>query len=167
MCASIVGYFSYSSWIVVIYGIITFTILIESIDNQKKICLLPDDYDLKGDINKLCEQRLLFNFTSVSSDFRRHNINIHFTTDSNYFIVPCLYGFHISVILGTTAISPHLLPISFHLLNKKPGAYFKEWDLINYDVVYYIFIKKKRVKKVNILSKIAPNGTLLEKAIKE
>ena len=118
MCTSIVGYFSYSSWIVVIYGIITFTILIESIDNQKQICLLPDDYDLKGDINKLCEQRLLFNFTSVSSDFRRHNINIHFTTDSNYFIVPCLYGFHILVILGTTAISPHLLPISFCLLNK-------------------------------------------------
>ena len=78
-----------------------------------------------------------------------------------------MYGFHISVILGTTAISPHLLPISFHLLNKKPGAYFKEWDLINYDVVYYIFIKKKRVKKVNILSKIAPNGTLLDKVIKE
>ena len=78
-----------------------------------------------------------------------------------------MYGFHISVILGTTAISPHLLPISFHLLNKKTEAYFKELDLINYDAVYYIFIKKKRVKKVNILSKIAPNGNVLDKVIKE
>ena len=142
-------------------------VLKESIDNQKEICLLSDDYDLKGDINKLCEQRLLFIFTSVSSAFRRHNINIHFTTDSSYFIVPCLYGFHISVILGTTAISPHLLPISFHLLNKKPGAYFKEWDMINYHVVYDVFIKKKHLKKVNIPTKIAPNRVVLDKVIKE
>ena len=142
-------------------------VLKESIDNQKVICLLSDYYDLKSDIRKLCEQRLLFNFTSVSSDFARYNIKIHFDTDGNYFIVPYLYGFHTSVILGTTAISPHLLPISFHLLNKKPGAYFKEWDMINYDVVYDFFLKKKHVKKVNILSKIVPNRTVLDKVIKE
>ena len=78
-----------------------------------------------------------------------------------------MYGFHISVILGTTAISPHLLLISFHLLNKKPGAYFKEWDMINYHVVYDVFIKKKHLKKVNIPTKIAPNRVVLDKVIKE
>ena len=34
----------------------------ELIHNEKVISLLSDNNELKGDINKLCEQRLLFNF---------------------------------------------------------------------------------------------------------
>ena len=133
MWTSIVGYFSDSSRIAAIYGI-TLMIRKELIHNEKVICLLSDNNELKGDINKLCEQRLLFNFISINCDFRKSDVNNHFTSESNYFIIPHLYGFHLVVILGTTAISPHLLPLSFHLMNKKAGTYFKEWHLMHYDV---------------------------------
>ena len=62
MRTSIVGYFGDSSRIAAIYGIITLMIRKELIHNEKVICLLSDNNELKGDINKLCEQLLLFNF---------------------------------------------------------------------------------------------------------
>ena len=47
----------------------------------------------------------------------------------NYFVISYIYGTYVIVILSTAAISPHLLPISFYLINKKTSNYFKEWDL--------------------------------------
>ena len=47
-------------------------------------------------------------------------ININdFTSDRNYFTISYVYGAHLILILSTAGVSPHLLPISFYLINKK------------------------------------------------
>ena len=69
-----------------------------------------------------------FYYSSITCDFGKY-VNNHFTSESNYFII-C-----------TTAVSPHLLQLSFHLMNEKTGTYFKEWHWMHYDVVYEFFVK--------------------------
>ena len=99
----------------------------------------------KGDMNEVCENRILYNYSTKLGYYDEHNnqesreygnlknetiIINDFTTDRNYFVIPYTYGTHVIVILSTTALSPHLLPISFYLINKKTSKYFKEEDLV-------------------------------------
>lgn len=51
------------------------------------------------------------------------------------------------VILSTTAISPHLLPVSFYLINKKRSNHFSEWKYFSYSSVYEIFNRTYYLKK--------------------
>ena len=57
-----VGYFSDSSRITCIYGVITLIILKESIDNQKVMCVKYKEVDSVFNIEELCKKRLLFNY---------------------------------------------------------------------------------------------------------
>ena len=132
---SIVSYFTDSSRIAAVYSIITLIIFKKSFDIQKVICMQDINAAFKADMNEVCENRILYNYSTKLGYYDEHNnqesrdyansiknktININdFTTDKNYFIVPYVYGIHIIVILSTTAISPHLLLISFYLINKK------------------------------------------------
>ena len=133
---SIVSHFTDSSRIAAVYALITLIILKESFDNQKVIYMQDANAAFKGDWNEVCiENRILYNYWTKPGYHDEHNnqksrdysnsiknktININdFTTDKNYFVVPYIYEIHVIVLLSTTAISPHLLPISFHLLNKK------------------------------------------------
>ena len=61
--------------------------------------LIPENNNFYGDIDQLCEQSLLFNFTSLTGNLSSYYVNDYFT--SNYFIVPYFYGSHE---LGTTTI---------------------------------------------------------------
>ena len=99
----------------------------------------------KGDINEACENRILYNYSTKLGYYDEQNnqksreysnliknemIDINdFTTDRNYFVIPYIYHTHVIVLLSTTAISSHLLPISSYLINKRTPNYFKEWDL--------------------------------------
>ena len=65
---------------------------------------------------------------------RRGLINI-IAIDNNYFLVSYAYGVHITIALGAAAILQHLSPITFHLLNKKTGLYFKEWNLMSFSSI--------------------------------
>ena len=146
---SIVSHFTDSSRIAAVYAIIT---LKESFDNQKVIYMLDINAAFKGDMNEVCENIILYNYSTKLGYYDEHNnqewreysnliknetININdFTTDRNYFVIPYIYGTHVIVILSTTALSPHLLPISFYLINKKTSNYFKEWDLFSYSILY-------------------------------
>lgn len=99
MWTSIVGYFRDSSGIAAIYGLITQIVIKESTENQKVVYLIPENNNFYGDIDQLCEQSLLFNFTSLTGNLSSYYVNDYFT--SNYFIVPYFYGSHE---LGTTTI---------------------------------------------------------------
>ena len=132
---AIVSCFTDSSRIAAVYSILTLIILKESFDNQKVICMQDINAAFKADMNEVCENRILYNYSTKLGYYDEHNnqesrdyansiknktININdFTTDKDYFIVPYVYGIHIIVILSTTAISPRLLLISFYLINKK------------------------------------------------
>ena len=50
---------------------------------------------------------------------------IDFTSDRNYFTISYIYGAHLILILSTVRVSPHLLPISFYLINKKQHIFLK------------------------------------------
>ena len=77
---------------------------------------------------------------------KTQNVN-DFTTDKNYFIIRYVCGIHVIVILSTTAISPHLLPISFYLINKKTSIYFKERGLFSYSTIYSLFNTSYQIQK--------------------
>ena len=160
---SIVSYFTDSSRIAAVYSIITLIILKESFDNQKVICMQDINAAFKADMNEVCQNRILYNYSTKLGYYDEHNNqksrdytnsiknktqNINdFTTDKNYFIVPYAYGIHVIVILSTTAISPHLLPISFYLINKKTSIYFKERGLFSYSTIYSLFNTSYQIQK--------------------
>ena len=65
-----------------------------------------------------------------SNSIKNVTININdFTSDRNYFTISYVYGAHLILILSTAGVSPHLLPISFYLIDKKTKYLFKEWNL--------------------------------------
>ena len=140
---SIVSYFTDSSRIAAVYAIITLMILKESFDNQKVDCMTQTEFKSSGiNPNNVCKNRILYNFPSLKDYYEgelhkeklilssaKKVVNLEdFTSDSNYFIAPQLYAIHVIVILSTAAISPHLLPISFHLINKRTSNHFNEWE---------------------------------------
>ena len=152
---SIVSYFPDSSKIAAIYAVATLIILKESFDNQRVKCMQDIDTVFKTDMNEVCEKGILYNCSTKLGYYDEHNneesrkysdslknktININdFTSDKNQFMIPYIYATHFVVILSTTAISPHLLPISFYLINKETSNYFKEWDLFSYSLIYSSF----------------------------
>ena len=152
---SIVSYFPDSSKIAAIYAVATLIILKESFDNQRVKCMQDIDAVFKTDMNEVCENRILYNYSTKLGYYDEHNneesreysdslknktININdFTSDKNHFMIPYIYATHFVVILSTTAISPHLLPISFYLINKETSNYFKEWDLLSNSLIYSFF----------------------------
>ena len=151
---SIVSYFPDSSKIAAIYAIITLIILKESFDNERVKCMQDIDAAFKADMNKVCENRILYNYSTKLGYYDEHNNeesreysdslknkrNINdFTSDKNCFMIPYIYATHFVVILSTTAISPYLLPISFYLINNETSNYFKEWDLFSYSLIYSFF----------------------------
>ena len=152
---AIVSCFTDSSRIAAVYSILTLIILKESFDNQKVICMQDINAAFKADMNEVCENRILYNYSTKLGYYDEHNneesreysdslknktININdFTSDKNYFMIPYIYATHFVVILSTTAISPHLLPISFYLINKETSNYFKEWDLLSNSLIYSFF----------------------------
>ena len=160
---SIVSYFPDSSKIAAIYAIITLIILKESLDNQKVKCMQDIDTTFKADMNEVCENRILYNYSTKLGYYDEHNneesreysdslknktTNINdCTSDKNYFMIPYIYATHFVAILSTTAISLHLLPISFYLINKKSSNYFKEWDLFSYSLIYSFFNTSYRIQK--------------------
>ena len=100
-----------------------------------------------ADINKLCQKRLLFNYSTKLGYYdenNEHNVNKEhsrdysnsiktitiniddFTSDRNCFTITYIYGAHLILILSTIGISPYLLPISFYLIKKKKTYIFKE-----------------------------------------
>ena len=100
-----------------------------------------------ADVNKICQKRLLFHYSTKlgyygenndHNDNKEHSrdysnsiknittININdFTSDRNYFTISYIYGAHLILILPTVRVSPHLLPISFYLINKKQHIFLK------------------------------------------
>ena len=65
-----------------------------------------------------------------SNSIKNITININdFTSDRNYFTISYVYGAHLILVLSTAGVSPHLLPISFYLIDKKTIYLFKEWNL--------------------------------------
>ena len=168
LLTSIVSYFTDSSRIAAVYAIITLIILKESFDNQKVDCIEIESDKITGSVNlsNICKNRILYNFSSLKGYYEdeeykykliqssaKLTINLEdFTSDNNYLIVPYLYAVHIIIIiLSTTAISPHLLPISFYLINDRTGNHFNEWEYFSYSSVYDIFNRtyylKKQIKK--------------------
>ena len=163
MRTSIVSYFTDSSRIAAVYAIITLIILKESFDNQKVDCMshLEKDKSTNININNVCQNRILYSFSSLKEYYKdegyRHKliqssskltINIeYFTSYSNYFLVPYLHAIYIIIILSTTAISPHLLPISFYLINDRTTNHFIEWEYFSYSSVYEIFNRTYYLKK--------------------
>ena len=161
---SVVSHFTDSSRIAAVYATITLIILKESFDNQKVICMLDINAAFKGDMNEVCENIILYNYSTKLEYYDEHNqesreysnlikneTNINdFTTDRNYFVIPYIYGTHVIVILYTTALSPHLLPISFYLINKKTSNYFKEWDLFSYSILYSFLMHHIEFKNLRI-----------------
>ena len=159
---SIVSHFTDSSRIAAVYTIIT---LKELFDNQKVICMLDINAAFKGDMNEVCENRILYNYSTKLGYYDEHNnqesreysnliknetININdFTTDRDYFVIPYIYGTHV-IVISTTALSPHLLPISFYLINKKTSNYFKEWDLFSYSILYSFLMHHIEFKNLKI-----------------
>ena len=145
MWTSVVGYFTDSSKIAAIYEIITLIILQQSFENQKSVCQIETTprSDLKYDVNEVCSNRLLFNgslhYEIVGGGGNKVEFKKHFSDDANYFIVPYVYGFHICVIFGTVALSPHLLPISFYLIRTKTGVYFNDWNKISLNSIYRLY----------------------------
>ena len=120
MWISVVNYFTDSSKIVAVYGIITLLIIKESFDNQIVDCQIGKDDIIKFDVNAYCTNRVLFNSSlGITSN------------DYNYFKVAYVYGFHLMILLGTTALSPHLLPFIFYYLHTKTGNYFEGWNKLN------------------------------------
>ena len=128
MWTAIVGYFTDSSKITCLYGINTLLMLKESLDNQKVLCM-KYLLNIKVDINSIFETRLLFIFIVRGQVFKNDKyeqfrgvglINI-IRLNNSYFLVSFICGVHMAIVLGTTAISPYLSPITFHLLNKKTG----------------------------------------------
>ena len=63
MWSSVVGYFTDSSKISSVHGIITLLIIKELFENQRVVCI-NNEKDYKVNIIILCESRLLFNYTS-------------------------------------------------------------------------------------------------------
>ena len=147
---SIVSYFADSSRLAAIYAVITILILNDSFNNEELICMQNKDTPVIADINKLCHKRLLFNYSTklgyydenndynnikellrdYSNSIKNITININdFTSDRNYFTISYVYGAHLILILSTAGVSPHLLPISFYLIDKKTIYLFKERNL--------------------------------------
>ena len=104
------------------------------------------DTPVIDDINKTCQKRFLFNYSTklgyydenndhnvnkehsrdYSNSIQNITININdFTSDRNYFTISYIYGAHLILILSTVRVSPHLLPISFYLINKKQHIFLK------------------------------------------
>ena len=71
-----------------------------------------------------------------------------------------IYVTHFIVILATTAISPHLLPIWFYLINNETSNYFKEWDLFSYSIIYSSFNTSYRIQKLK--KKIKNNNNIFD-----
>ena len=128
MWTAIVGYFTDSSKIPCLYGINTLLMLKESLDNQKVLCM-KYLLNIKVDINSIFETRLLFIFIVRGQVFKNdkyeqfHGVGLTniIRLNNSYFLVSFICGVHMAIVLGTTAISPYLSPITFHLLNKKTG----------------------------------------------
>ena len=117
---SIVSYFTDSSVVGNIYAFITLIILKESFDNQKVRCMPHKNVAFKEDINEVCENRRLYNYSTKWGYYDEDNnqnsrdyvdsienktININdFTSDRNYFNAPYIYGIHLVIILSTRGI---------------------------------------------------------------
>ena len=160
---SIVSYFLDSSKIAAIYAIITLIILKESFDNQRVTCIQDIDAAFKTDMNEVCENRILYNYSTKLGYYDEHNneesreysdslknktVNINdFTSDKNYFMIPYIYATDYVVILSTTTVSPHLLPISFYKINQETSNYFKKRDLFSYSLIYPFFNTSYRIQK--------------------
>ena len=160
---SIVSYFPDSSKIAAIYAVMTLIILKEPFDNQIVKCMQDINAAFKVDMNEVCKNRILYDYLTkwgyyeeqnnqesrgYSDSLKNKTINVNdFTSDKNYFLVPYIYVTHFIVILASTAISPHLLPIWFHLINKETSNYFKEWDLFSYSIIYSFFNTSYRIQK--------------------
>ena len=101
-----------------------------------------------ADVNKICQKGLLlFHYSTKLGYYDENNdhnnnkehsrdysnsiknittININdFTSDRNYFTISYIYGAHLILILSTVRVSPHLLPVSFYLINKKQHIFLK------------------------------------------
>ena len=61
---SIVSYCTDSSRIAAVYSIITLIILKKSFDNQLVICMQDINADFKADKNDVCENRILYNYST-------------------------------------------------------------------------------------------------------
>ena len=141
---SIMSYFADSSRLVAIYSFITLLILHDSFNNEELVCMQNKDTPVIADVNKIFQERLLFNYSTklgyddesnerndnkehsrnCSNSIKNITININdFTSDKNYFTISYIYGAHLILILSTAGVCPHLLPISFYLVNKKT-SYF-------------------------------------------
>ena len=66
-------------------------------------------------------------------------------------MIPYIYATHFIVILSTTAITPHLLPISFYLINKETSNHFKELDVSSYSIIYSFFNTSYRIQNLIII----------------
>ena len=152
---SILSYFTDSSRIIAVYALITLIILKESFDNQKVDCMQQTRSKTSTiDANNICKNRILYNFSSLEGYYENDlyeedlilssaklTINLKdFTSDNNYFIVSYLCAVHVIVILSTTAVLPHLLPISFYLINERTSNHFNEWKYFSYSSIYEIFM---------------------------
>ena len=54
---------------------------------------------------------------------------------------------HTLIILTSTAISLHILPILFYLINHKTTEFFEEWNLFSYSVVFKFIKSECKLKK--------------------
>ena len=141
---SIVSCFADSSRLAATYSVITLLILNDSFNNEELVCMQNKDIPVIADVNKFFQERLLFNYSTklgyddknnecnnkkehsrdCNNSIKSITININdFTSDKNYFTISYIYGAHLILILSTAGVCPHLLPISFYLVNKKT-SYF-------------------------------------------
>ena len=120
----------------------------------------------KSYMNDVCENRILHNCSAnlgyynqqKNDEPRTYSKSIkNKTTDlndfaiyKNYFIVPYIYGTHTIIILATTAISPHLLPITFYLINKRTPIYFNERNLFSYSTMYSFFNTSYQIQNLRM-----------------
>ena len=70
---SIVSYFTDSSVVANIYAFITLIILKESFHNQRVRCMPHENIAFKEDINELCENRILFNYSTKLGYYDEQN----------------------------------------------------------------------------------------------
>ena len=168
---SIVSYFADSSRLPAIHAVITILILNDSFNNEELVCMQNKDTPVIDDINKTCQKRFLFNYSTklgyydenndhnvnkehsrdYSNSIQNITININdFTSDRNYFTISYIYGAHLILILSTAGVSSHLLAISFYLINKKTTCVFKEWNLLSYSSIYSFFNESYYVENLKM-----------------
>ena len=70
---AIVSCFTDSSRIAAVYSILTLIILKESFDNQKVICMQDINAAFKADMNEVCENRILYNYSTKLGYYDEHN----------------------------------------------------------------------------------------------